>query len=171
MAVAREFIGRNDRVVLIESGDIGVDDEARSLNTGEQTGIPYPNLETTRLRAFGGTAWHWEGNVKPLDAIDFEQRLGVPDSGWPIGLETLQSYYRRAQRFFQLPLDAFDRSAWQKRLGAPWKFRDDAVISQVFHTVGGDGRVSGAVLEEEFDKARNIDVFLLAATIYDRRMI
>jgi choline dehydrogenase-like flavoprotein len=160
MAIARELIGRNDRVALIESGDIGIDDDAQQLNTGEQVGIPYPSLETTRLRAFGGTTWHWGGNVKPLDPVDFEKRPGVRDSGWPLGPETLQTYYKRAQWFFNLPQEAFDKSTWQKRHGASWEFRDDAVVSQVFHTVGGDARISGIAYEEEFKKARNIDVFL-----------
>lgn len=165
MAVAREFFGRNDRVAIVESGDIGVDDDAQLLNTGEQVGIPYPDLETTRLRGFGGTSWHWGGNVKPLDPVDFEQRPGVRDSGWPFGLETLQPYYTRAQRFFKLPKNAFDESAWRKRHGASWKFRKNSVVSEVFHTVGGDARVSGAAWEEEFREARNIDVFLNATVV------
>jgi len=160
MAIAREFFGRTARVALIESGGIGIEDDVQGLSTGEQVGVPYPGLDKVRLRAFGGTTWHWGGHVKPLDTIDFERRAGIPDSGWPFGLETLQPYYARAERFFHLPDNAFERAVWQKRNGAPWTFRDDAMISQVFHTVGAAGRLSGLTWEAAFATARNVDVFL-----------
>jgi len=44
MAVAREFSGRNERVALVESGGIGINEEGQLLNTGELIGVPYPEL-------------------------------------------------------------------------------------------------------------------------------
>ena len=164
MAIAREFFGQSTRIALVESGDIGIDDAAQELNSGERVGLPYPPLEKTRLRGFGGTTWHWGGNVKPMDPIDFERRPGIHDSGWPFGLETLHPYYGKATHFFKLPPQVFDKPYWEKRHGPAWKFRDDAVSSQVFHTVG-NGRVSGAVWEDDFRKARNVDVFLNATVV------
>ena len=38
----------------------------------------------TRIRAFGGSSWSWGGFLGALDAIDYEARPWVPDSGWPL---------------------------------------------------------------------------------------
>jgi choline dehydrogenase-like flavoprotein len=106
ITVARELAGSRIRVLLVESGGEYPEPEARRLAEGRSVGYPYHPLARARVRAFGGTSSHWETDTRnqddgwlarPLDAIDFEAREGLPYSGWPIGFDDLEPYYRRAQ--------------------------------------------------------------------------
>src|SRR5262245_53854380 len=116
ISIAREFVGRRERVVLLEGGSLDFTKSLRNLPTvlrrhslGEQAlsaggsaGLPYYPLRFTRVRAFGGSsrAWH-EGRgvqARPLDSIDFGARDGLPEGGWPIDRATLEPFYERAQR-------------------------------------------------------------------------
>jgi choline dehydrogenase-like flavoprotein len=74
---------------------------------GEVDGEPYPTLESTRAGGFGGTAALWDAELEsgiygaryaPLRAIDFEERPGCPNSGWPFGPAVLDPFYTRAHR-------------------------------------------------------------------------
>jgi choline dehydrogenase-like flavoprotein len=90
-------------VVLIESGDLEPDEETQLFGAGEVTGIPYGPLETTRVRAFGGTANAWgasdddwtddSAQIRPLDKADFLQRSWVTCSGWPFEINELRDWY------------------------------------------------------------------------------
>ena len=72
LAIATAFDGDGTRIALLESGDIGLDDETQALAAGDVVGIPYPDLDVVRLRMLGGSTNHWGGNIRPMDAIDFE---------------------------------------------------------------------------------------------------
>lgn len=88
-------------VILLESGgkEKASDAATQSLQRLDVVGHPY--WQNTRERGFAGSShgWYlesgWRG--RPLDAIDFEQRSAIADSGWPFGLDTLEPYYERAQ--------------------------------------------------------------------------
>src|SRR4030095_15094510 len=56
-----------------------------------------------RALYFGGTSNLWAGRSMRLDPIDFEHREWVPDSGWPITLADVASYYARAESVLELP--------------------------------------------------------------------
>lgn len=51
-----------------------------------------------RQRRFGGSTTIWGGRCMPLDAIDFERRGWIADSGWPIGPQDLAPWYPEANR-------------------------------------------------------------------------
>ena len=92
IALAREFIGEEIRVCLVESGGLVPDKVTQSLYWGENVGHPYYPLDTHGARCFGGTSHRWHTEIgrnrlgvrlRPLDEIDFEERDWVPYSGWP----------------------------------------------------------------------------------------
>lgn len=69
------------------------------------------------MSAFGGTLRHprlgdegWA--ARPLDAIDFEHRPGIPYTGWPFDLQHLDPYYARAQRLCDLGVYPYEPEAW-----------------------------------------------------------
>jgi choline dehydrogenase-like flavoprotein len=106
LTLAREFLGENTRVCLIESGGFEPDRTTQSLYWGEIRGFPYYPLDTSRARFFGGSSncWHVPlgdnllgARLRPLDPIDFEERDWVPYSGWPFTKDHLEPFYRRAQ--------------------------------------------------------------------------
>jgi len=82
------------KVSILESGDKDFRRDTQSLTQGKNIGLPYYDLETTRLRMFGGTAAIWGGRCVELDPIDFEKRDYVSAMGWPITKADLDPYYK-----------------------------------------------------------------------------
>ena len=91
--LASELVKSKLKVSIVESGGEDFRRETQSLTQGKNLGLPYYDLETTRLRMFGGTAAIWGGRCAELDPIDFEKRDYIPASGWPITRADLDPYY------------------------------------------------------------------------------
>ncbi|HEX2115062.1 MAG TPA: GMC family oxidoreductase [Alphaproteobacteria bacterium] len=102
LTVAREFCGRRERVLLLESGGFDLDPETQALYECEVMNPRTPPLTEVRLRFFGGTTNHWTGTSRPLDELDFHPRAHVASSGWPFALDHLTPYYRRAAALLQI---------------------------------------------------------------------
>ena len=94
-----QFIGTGLKVVLLESGGTGFEEDAQALYAGA---VINPRLHSAphhyRQRRFGGSTTIWGGRCVPLDPIDFEQRDYMANSGWPFGLGSLMPYYPQANR-------------------------------------------------------------------------
>ncbi len=114
VALARDLMHAGHDVCLLEGGGMDFEDDTQLLFDGKNIGMDYYDLDHTRLRFFGGTTNIWGGRNIPLDPIDFEKRDWVPHSGWPIGLEDLQSYYRIAHDSLELGEYDYGPGNWQK---------------------------------------------------------
>lgn len=66
ITLALEFINYGIDVVLLESGGLELEGKTQSLYQGEDVGPPYFDVESARLRYFGGTTNHWGGWCRPL---------------------------------------------------------------------------------------------------------
>jgi len=108
ITLARTLIGSGRTVCLIESGGLDFDGATQALYEGETEGIAY-NLDTARLRYFGGSTNHWGGWCRPIEAHDLEAKPWLPHSGWPITRADLDPWYPEAQAICQL--GAFDYDA------------------------------------------------------------
>lgn len=97
ITMARALLAGGADVILLESGGLDYETDTAALNEGENTGLPYYDLEHARLRFFGGTTAIWGGRCAELDPIDFVKRPWVPHSGWPLTAAEMQPYYRRAR--------------------------------------------------------------------------
>lgn len=164
--MAREFAATSHRVALLESGGLQWEERSQALNEGKIIGRPYYALTQAWLRYFGGTTNHWTAYVRPLDPIDFEERPWVPQSGWPITREGLDSFYTRAAQFLKLAETPFDPTAWidaGKRL--PWEFEGDRVKSDVIQIVAPENRLLGIRLRQELEASENIDTYLYANVV------
>ena len=165
IALAKEFAQSRLRVALIESGGLDFDADTWSLAQGKAVGIPYP-VQGSRLRYFGGTSNHWDGNVRPLDPLDFEKRSWVPYSGWPFGSKELAAYYERAKVFMGLPDQAFDIAYWEKQMAAQrWPTQASELTSKIFHTLRGPHLRFGKASRDALDQAANIETYLFANVI------
>jgi choline dehydrogenase-like flavoprotein len=112
------------QVVLLEAGGLAVDAGAQELYAGETVGVPYFDLDVTRLRMLGGSTNHWGNQVSDFEPIDFARRDWIPHSGWPIGRAELQPWYERAFPFLDLGAWDLDRPAlWQAPAG-PFRLPD-----------------------------------------------
>lgn len=95
ITIAQALADTKFEVCLLEAGGLEYDEQAQAFYGGVNAGLP-AGLDFGRLREFGGTTNHWSGRCGPLDPLDFERRDWVPKSGWPIGRDDLDPYYRRA---------------------------------------------------------------------------
>lgn len=118
ITAARRLAERGRSVCLLESGGLDFEQETQELYRGANIGMPYYDLEESRLRFFGGTVSIWGGRCALLDPIDFERREWVPYSGWPIGRAELDPYYRQAHDQFDLGEFNYEHDVW-KALGLP----------------------------------------------------
>ena len=142
IALAREFIGSDLRVFLLEGGGLESDEATQSLRKGESVGLPYDRLDDTRWRAFGGGSHTWTielgdgetgARLHALEPIDFEKRDWVPHSGWPFDRAHLDPYYERAHAFFGVGPAIYDEEYWFPRAshGEPL-LRSERMKSTVF---------------------------------------
>jgi choline dehydrogenase-like flavoprotein len=115
ISLAREWIGKGQRVVLLEGGGFDYDPRMQELYRGESVGLPYFPLQAARLHYFGGTTGHWAGFCSTLDPLDFEVREWVPHSGWPITRAELVPYYARAAAIVQIGPNEWAAADWTRR--------------------------------------------------------
>ena len=88
--MVRKLAGSPLNVAILESGGLTFDDAAQSLAAGEQTGVPYFDLDKSRFRLLGGSTFRWGARTTPLRPIDFACRDWAPLSAWPICADTLR---------------------------------------------------------------------------------
>jgi len=119
ISLGLEFADGPGRVLLLEGGGLEYSAESQALYRGENAGLPYEDLASSRVRYLGGSTNRegWGGWCKPLDELDFRQRSWVPYSGWPLTAEELIPYYERAQGICQLGPYDYDLQSWQEQLG------------------------------------------------------
>jgi choline dehydrogenase-like flavoprotein len=110
IVLAIELAREGKNVLLLESGGARFETSTHDLNRGEVLDRHgHGPLETYRRRLLGGASTSWGGRCAPFDPIDYETRDFVPHSGWPIGPEEMEPYYRRAGAYLDLGANTFDR--------------------------------------------------------------
>jgi len=113
IAVARRLAPSGARILMFESGGLEYEEATQALYAGESVGVPYFDLDVTRLRYLGGCSNHWGNQVSDFEPIDFEQRAWIPHSGWPIKRSDLDDYYKTSFDFLDLgEFDLHDRAKW-----------------------------------------------------------
>jgi len=108
---------RGHSVAILESGGLFYEPASQALYEGDIVGRPYDPLTAVRLRMFGGSTNHWTGWCRPLDPVDFEDRLGAPGGGWPFGPDVLEPYWREAQALCQLGPYDYTAGYWSAATG------------------------------------------------------
>ena len=106
IAIALRMADKGKSIILLESGGMEFDAENQALYEGTNVGVPYFDLDVTRLRMLGGCTNHWGNQISTFEPIDFAKRDWVPHSGWPITRDDIWPYYSQATSF--LDLGAFD---------------------------------------------------------------
>jgi choline dehydrogenase-like flavoprotein len=170
IALAREFIGLNFNVCLLEGGGLQPDKATQSLNFGENVGHPYYALDSARARFFGGSSHYWHcpmGNQRmgvrlhAMEPIDFEKREWVPGSGWPFPKSHLDPYYERAYRLFHIDNCSNDVGPWEELLRAPSLPLDPKqIVTTIFHF--GQRKFFFEDYRKEIENATNIRAYLYA---------
>lgn len=93
MTVARRLAAARIPCALLDAGGTQPTQESQAVYNGRTIGDPYIELNAGRLRYLGGTSGHWGGLCRFLEAVDFEQRDWIPNSGWPIGRDAIEPHF------------------------------------------------------------------------------
>jgi choline dehydrogenase-like flavoprotein len=161
ISIALEFARRGERVVLLESGGLDFEEATQELYVGDNLGHPYFDLETTRVRFFGGSTNHWGGMCAPLDPLDFEQRDWVPYSGWPITAADLEPYYARAHPLLELGPYNYDAAEIAPPGTEFLTFRPDRIRPKMWRYSTPPTNF-GSAYREPLAQIGNVDVLLHA---------
>jgi hypothetical protein len=163
ITLARSFIGKALRVCLLESGGLEIEEEIQALYRGKNLGLPYFDLDTCRLRFFGGSTNHWAGRCRPLDELDFAPRPWVRLSGWPISRADLEPFYRQAQELCQLGAYDYTPEPWLDPGQQVLPFDPAILLSRVWQF--SPPTAFGEVYRAELESAVNVDVLLHASVV------
>ncbi|MBD3880504.1 GMC family oxidoreductase [Phormidium tenue FACHB-886] len=172
MTIARELIGQNFRVCLLESGGLELDAETQSLAMGQTEGDFYTPLHEIRQRRCGGTANTWDIKFTPsqtgvryvpLDPIDFEQRDWVPYSGWAINRSDLDPYYDRAQTVCQIGPYSYDTEAWADAQTPVLPFKGDRIVTSMFQF--GPSSAFTQDCRDQVKQSKNVTLYLNANVV------
>ncbi len=115
ISMAMEWDNTPFKVILLEGGGFEYEDRIQELYGGKTTGQRYFPLKSTRLHYFGGTTGHWAGYCSLLDPIDFAKREWVNESGWPITLNDLLPFYKKAHDYLDLEHFDYSEEYWLKK--------------------------------------------------------
>jgi choline dehydrogenase-like flavoprotein len=120
------------RVIVCEGGGMDFSEDSQALYAGETDGpVPF-DVQSSRLRYFGGTSNHWGGQVGPFDPIDLRRRSWVPDSGWPIDSTDLTPYYDAAHIECEADGPAeFELTEQQKYQLAELEYSDHGIVNKL----------------------------------------
>lgn len=103
ITLARRLAASGASVALMEAGGLEITEESQGVYRGENVGRDYFELDTARLRYFGGTSNHWGGWCRAFDLYDFAPKPFHPLSGWPITELDLDRYRAEADHILDLP--------------------------------------------------------------------
>ncbi len=164
ITLAREFRHTPVQVVLLESGGLAYEHRTQHLYRGARSGRPHPPLDACRQRFLGGSSNAWGGWLRPLEAIDFENRPWVPYSGWPFSIAELAGYTDRAHAVQQVATPEYspDPAAVLKRPGV-FPLDSSQVITGYYHY--SPPTRWGEAYREELTAAPNIRAILHANAI------
>lgn len=95
-------------VALCEGGQLYFTGASQDNYIGEVIGDSYFDLDTTRLRYFGGSTNHWGGMSRMLDEIDFQRDYLGPEFVWPIDKSDLDPYFAEACDLIEVPSEFDD---------------------------------------------------------------
>lgn len=97
-------INKNQKILIIESGDFDFNTFNDSLKETLYEGLPIK--ETSRERRVGGNSTTWGGLISPLDEIDFENN-NIKQNNWPFEYSELEKYYKSIDEVYNFPKYSF----------------------------------------------------------------
>lgn len=155
LSIAREFFDTSIEVLIAESGDVNETDEHERLNEVEfqsktvetkwdERRRDYITHQTkkwsadvqrfgTRCRGLGGSTAAWAGKSAAFTEIDYRERDWVNASGWPIDVDAVEPYLRRAEQALNLGYGHYGDTFWENYKGKNQKpALDPKVFSSFF---------------------------------------
>lgn len=152
IALAQTLRSSGLTVFLAEGGGLEISERSQGLYKAEVRGDPYHDLQTGRLRYFGGTTGHWGGDCRPLDSRDFRAKRAAPWTAWPIDPEVLKPFSARARSLLGLGPFKTDepRSGAEGLCEARWTYSDPIRFGEAYRASIAEARNVDAVLHCNF---------------------
>jgi choline dehydrogenase-like flavoprotein len=161
ITLARELGAAGVNVLVVESGDIRLDAETQELYEGENVGLPYFPLISSRLRYFGGSTNHWSGTCRPFDAFDLAPHEWIANSGWPIAIADLDAHYAKAGEICGLPSTEWETEAWISGSGYTALALDpDRIVTRVAQNVRATRRRFARNYRDEMESSTTVTVLM-----------
>jgi len=134
IAIALELASSGVDVLLVESGGTTRESKVQRLQEARSVGYPI-SLTRTRARGVGGSSLSWSAErslrSRPLDPVDFEERPGLPYSGWPFDRAHLDPYYERAHVTSGFGPYRYDVEYWEQTDAPAVRFADDSMSTTI----------------------------------------
>lgn len=105
---ARRLAQGGMRVVVVESGVDGFDDEIHRLNEIEDPAARYTRALTGRYRGLGGSSSRWGGRMIPISAHEAGARPHVSQPQWPLPLAELETHHQEIESLFHTGHDSYE---------------------------------------------------------------
>lgn len=172
ITLAREFLGTQITVNVLESGGDVHDADVQKLSEGELSGHVYEPHESTHMRQIGGTANHFILRMTdnefgyrytPLDEIDFEQRDYFPHSGWPFKKSELDPYYTRIQEICGIGHYDYTAKYWSRGNYELIPFDESKAYSSVF--MFGPTKKFSKEFPEQIAESANVNLYAFATVV------
>jgi choline dehydrogenase-like flavoprotein len=161
LTLAHELAGTAHQVVVLEAGGLTRDATAQQLYDGRSTGHPYP-VSLSRLRMFGGTSGHWEGQCGVILERHLKRRPDTTDAAWPISYPELEPHYRRAQELLELGAFDYARAEATSEARGLKPSSDERVAPVIWRYRVPEPLRFGDSMRPEMERASNVRVFLHA---------
>jgi choline dehydrogenase-like flavoprotein len=158
IALAIELANQPFRVVLIESGGFEYNEKNEELSQALNVGRDYRHLPWSRLRYFGGTTNHWGGHCAPMNALNFEKRSWIPNSGWPFSRKDIDPYYVRAHEVIGLGAYNYEPKATASALKLALLPFDSSRVETVMSRY--NARRFGEHFHSRLSKVKNLTTYL-----------
>jgi choline dehydrogenase-like flavoprotein len=172
ITLARDLIQSGFKVALLESGGSEQNFDTQQLSAGELSGELYEPQELTHIRQVGGTANHmilkmadkqFGYRYSVFEAIDFEKREGIPNSGWPITKAELDPYYEKAQSICEIGHYDYDPEYWLKDGDALLPLAQEKAQNSVF--MFGPTRKFSQDFPKEISESENVVLYEFATVV------
>ncbi|MBW8191445.1 GMC family oxidoreductase [Neiella marina] len=175
ITLAREFIGQDFNVILLESGATDFDPSTQELASGEVIGDPLIAPVGVVNRQFGGLSNRWVLKIGDnqigvryamFDEIDYQTRDCIPFSGWPFPRSSLSPYFERAQPICMAGPFDYEASSWVKDPAKELPFDCDTIETGMFQF----GRRTAFYIDhkKELEQAENITIYHYANVVEAR---
>lgn len=193
MSLALELERRGLTSLVLEAGGEHYDETSQAFFAGDIVGPQAFALDVNRLRYFGGCSNHWGGFSRPLEDVDFRDKLpGVPGA-WPISRPDLEPHLKRASEILELgglrpdrPLNDMLKHVqftYSPPMSFKLKYRSHVVASRLLHValntcvtnlVERDGRIVAVEIADPKGRSDLLKapwVALCAGAVENARML
>lgn len=109
--IARKLALAGRKVIVLESGKAGFDQETHDLNKIIDVRGHYTRSFNGRYRGLGGSSSQWGGRMIPIYEHDIQTRRYFSAEGWPVPFVDLDTRFKEIETVFDLPHGSYGADA------------------------------------------------------------